>query len=730
MNTIRLNARLALLVLVLCAGAALPASAQDVGDWAYQMPVSVTNPGATLTDYQVKIVLNGTNFDFTLAEPDGADLLFTDVDGEVFYPYWIETWDAGAQQAVVWVRVPELPAGDTSVVAMLMGNPAAEPRSDGAATFLFYSGFEELAGQTGMNAPAPLVTPTYDGSGQVVHPDVIHVPGGWNGYEYWMAMTPYPNSNDNYENPSVLVSNDNLTWVVPPGVTNPLEPEPNGHNDDTDILLVGGEMIIYYNETNNNGNTYIKRLASTDGVFWSDAVTVITLPNYVMSPAVIHDGSLYHMWYVRSAGGCSAPSQAFYHRTSLDGIAWGPEEAATMDHPGRVLWHFDVQLNAGLYTMLLISYPNGSSCGNTTMYYAESTDGLTWTADPGPFLARSSSGWDNGNMYRASFSIDGAFLRVWYSAMSSGGQWRVGYTEGDLDEFIQAPANTWSQLVGNVAATTDHPRSGTHGLREIGGSTYPQVFAPLSGGNVCVNVWYWEAMSTTTNFMALLRLWDSATVPFPAHCIGTGIWVGRSTTNYSYHTEGFVYTASTRPRSPGWRHLSIAVGSGPAQLRVDGNLVATLSALNPALINRFSVEGYLGGTGFFDDAYVRRYVENEPEVFVGDIGVVGIDDRPDGSPEVPSPAAFAVLEQNVPNPLNPETRIAFSLPHGGPVTLQILDLRGQVVRTLVDGVRSSGRHEVVWNGRDDHGALAASGTYLYRLTTPEQVLGRKLMLVK
>ncbi len=193
-----------------------------------------------------------------------------------------------------------------------------------------------------------------------MHPDVVHVPGGWNGYEYWMAMTPYPNSNDDYENPSVLVSNDNLTWVVPPGVTNPLAPEPPGHNDDTDILLVDGEMIIYYNETNNNGNTYLNRLASTDGAIWSAAQTVITMPNYVMSPAVIHDGSIYSMWYVRSAAGCTAASQDLYRRTSVDGINWGPEEACTFDHPGRVLWHLDVQMNAGQYTMLFISYPDGS----------------------------------------------------------------------------------------------------------------------------------------------------------------------------------------------------------------------------------------------------------------------------------------------------------------------------------------------------------------------------------
>ena len=705
--------------------------AQDPLDWAYQRAVSVTNPGAALTDYQVKVVLDENNFDFDLAAADGADLLFTDLDGAVFYPYWIEIWDPAGESAVVWVRLPELPAAETTEFALLTGNPAASPRSNGTDTFLFYSGFEELGVQTGMNAPAPLVTPTYDGSGQVVHPDVVHVPGGWNGYEYWMGMTPYPNGNDNYENPSILASNDNTTWVVPPGVINPLEPEPAGHNDDVDMLLVDGEMIMYFNETNNNGNTYLKRLTSTDGSNWSSAQTVITMPNYVMSPTVICEGGVYTMWYVRSAAGCSAAAQDFYRRTSSDGIVWGPEQAATMNHPGRVLWHLDVQLVDGLYTMLFISYPVGSSCGTTQLYYAESVDGLVWNADPEPVLAPSVSAWDSGNIYRASYTLDGGWLRVWYSAMSSSGQWRVGYTEGDLDDFVTSPPATWTALNGNVAATTDHPRTGTLGLREIGGSTYPQVFGPLDGGAVCINVWYWEGMSTTLNFMALIRMWDTASIN---HCIGTGVWTGTSQTNYSWHNEGFSYSASAVPRAAGWRHLSIAMGSGTTVLRVDGTPVGTTSALNPALVNRFSVEGYRGGTGYFDDAYVRRYTEFEPTVVIGASGVVSIDDGPgdqtvDGDGRQ-APALVTVLEQNVPNPLNPETIIAFRLPEATFVSLQIVDLRGRLVRTLLAETRSEGRHEARWDGRDDRGSLVASGTYLYRLTTPERVVGKKLMLVK
>jgi hypothetical protein len=52
--------------------------------------------------------------------------------------------------------------------------------------------------------------PTYDGSGQAVHPDIYYNANGWNGYYYWMAMTPYPNGDAAYENPSIIVSNDNL----------------------------------------------------------------------------------------------------------------------------------------------------------------------------------------------------------------------------------------------------------------------------------------------------------------------------------------------------------------------------------------------------------------------------------------------------------------------------------------------------------------------------------------
>ena len=93
-------------------------------------------------------------------------------------------------------------------------------------------------------------------------------------------------------------------------------------------------------------------------------------------------------------------------------------------------------------------------------------------------------------------------------------------------------------------------------------------------------------------------------------------------------------------------------------------------------------------------------------------------------------AARLALGQNVPNPFNPATTIAFSLPRSGPVRLQVFDVRGRLVRTLLDETRDAGAHRVVWDGTDDQGVQAASGIYLYRMAADGQVLQNKMTLVK
>ncbi len=88
------------------------------------------------------------------------------------------------------------------------------------------------------------------------------------------------------------------------------------------------------------------------------------------------------------------------------------------------------------------------------------------------------------------------------------------------------------------------------------------------------------------------------------------------------------------------------------------------------------------------------------------------------------------LEQNHPNPFNPETVIEFSVHVRGDAELAIYNLAGQKTRSLLGTVLDPGRHSVTWDGRDDLGRELASGVYLYRLRARTRVDTRKLLLLK
>jgi hypothetical protein len=95
------------------------------------------------------------------------------------------------------------------------------------------------------------------------------------------------------------------------------------------------------------------------------------------------------------------------------------------------------------------------------------------------------------------------------------------------------------------------------------------------------------------------------------------------------------------------------------------------------------------------------------------------------------PAVFA-LGQNYPNPFNPETTISYDLPEETDVYLVIYDLMSRTVRALVYGYQQPGRHEVVWDGRDENGREVASGVYLYRLEERGRgvVATRRMLLLR
>jgi len=93
------------------------------------------------------------------------------------------------------------------------------------------------------------------------------------------------------------------------------------------------------------------------------------------------------------------------------------------------------------------------------------------------------------------------------------------------------------------------------------------------------------------------------------------------------------------------------------------------------------------------------------------------------------PATFA-LRGNDPNPFNPETAIRFDVPRASRVRIQVYDARGRLVKTLVDGALSAGRHKVSWRGRAETGEAAASGIYFVSMEAETFRQTRKITLLK
>jgi hypothetical protein len=89
-----------------------------------------------------------------------------------------------------------------------------------------------------------------------------------------------------------------------------------------------------------------------------------------------------------------------------------------------------------------------------------------------------------------------------------------------------------------------------------------------------------------------------------------------------------------------------------------------------------------------------------------------------------------VLNQNYPNPFNPTTTITYSLPRKEQVILNIYNMRGEKLVTLVSRVQEAGAHAITWDGRDAKGHLLPSGVYFYRIKTETFNQMKKLALVK
>jgi hypothetical protein len=88
------------------------------------------------------------------------------------------------------------------------------------------------------------------------------------------------------------------------------------------------------------------------------------------------------------------------------------------------------------------------------------------------------------------------------------------------------------------------------------------------------------------------------------------------------------------------------------------------------------------------------------------------------------------LFANYPNPFNPSTNIKYTLPVASNVKVEIFNMLGQLVNTLVNQHQQAGIYNIVWNGNDLSGNMVSTGVYIYKLSTDNFVSAKKMILVK
>jgi len=604
----------------------------------YRKSIPIVAGSGTGADYQVRVRVGEStgaqDYDVQLeghCQTNFADVRFTDDDGETLLECWLESVSGFSpeQTATFWVRVHDNLDSNRQIF-IYYGDEEAESASNGDATFDFFDDFEDEFNSLEAavdNAPDYLNTPTYDDSGQAIHPDVVYFPSGWNEYAYWMAMTPYPGSDDDYENPSILASNDGETWVVPSGLTNPLADAPVcDHNNDTDLIYNTdtGELWLYYLETRRAskcGGSYndnaLKLFKSSDGVNWNGPTILIEWnlndePLY-LSPSVVQlDSNEFYLWMTNGSD-----EVLFYEST--DGKTWGIPQAVNI---AENVWHMNVSYIPEKDEFWMLTQPASADC---PLRWAVSTDGINWTTYPNrPVISPSVSGWDT-TPYRGSFLYDAASdqLQIWYSAYTRDPSviWHTGYVEADYSDFLDSLllANTGEWSIYNTGGSW-----ATSSLKKKRGSLSGRLEqSSTTAGNKQI---VYRAEPVANNFYLEWDMFDDGEeeafklVRINSGTLGSqtgiGVYTPTSVDNYVYHSKGFVYTETSVVRTLGWSKFGIKLTSDATASYFINDTAVGSNTGQFASGASISVEGYYTVPTVFyvDDIRVRKAAAIDPTI--------------------------------------------------------------------------------------------------------------------
>lgn len=193
-------------------------------------------------------------------------------------------------------------------------------------------------------------------------------------------------------------------------------------------------------------------------------------------------------------------------------------------------------------------------------------------------------------------------------------------------------------------------------------------------------------------------------------------WTAPGDDNRQGTAAYYIIKTYTQPITDTNWNQALAINNPPVPQAGGLTQAFTLTSLNPGELYYVAMKS---GDNYNNLSPISNVVSAEAKPF----GLDGIDDLASLPDEYN-------LEQNYPNPFNPTTKISFALPEPSNVSLVIYDTRGHKVVTLANSYYSAGVYTIEWNGREDDGALIATGVYLYNLQANNYVESKKMVFLK
>jgi len=284
--------------------------------------------------------------------------------------------------------------------------------------------------------------------------------------------------------------------------------------------------------------------------------------------------------------------------------------------------------------------------------------------------------------------------------------------DGITDEYYNNPDNPNDPRNGNPMCVTTWPfpywDNSASGSAMMFHYNHINITQPDQYGNMAI---VWQDSNRA-------RLYNTYPTDYPElaqYCDTPEIWISCSP-DYGYHwSEPYslnkVETTELANMKPMWVY--------PV------NQVKGLGGNTPGFEGKLALM-------FFDDVTWGAYVIEGPIIRNGEgyVRFMELLFAPVQANEDQIAPTISVLQQNHPNPFHSETSISFTLSKDSPVNLSIYNVKGQLVKTLANGLTKKGENTYNWDGTDGNGRSVSSGLYFFKLNSEGKTETRKMMLIK